>query len=602
MSILFRNSVFKNILCIFLACLTACGVCWCFLFYQNKAPIRLAYSLIEDNLVQKILFSVMFFPFAKVYTVCSRQRHALYFPNILLSLFFSTTFLLGFSQQASDSAFFAIPGIGLLGNGLIILSLSCLFYCLLEMLHQWLCSAHPYMPFLDCAVPFPLEYIIPSLLFLFWFPYWLLCLPGSVPYDTHVQLLQTWKILPLSNANPFFDTFLYGVLYQIGSWGRRFDNGGIALISSLQFILYIVSFTYCVLTVYQITHSRFFAFALTIFYGVVPLYGAAVQTIIKDSLHMPIMVLYFSFLLRALYFPLQKRFLLKFTLLFLVAALTRKAALSYVLAGALVLWFFRRREQNAQQLLFTAILCTICFLCIENLLYPAFGVQKAPEREVLSIPIQGVSFITLRHFNELPQDLLTDIDRVLGIETIANYYEANRSDPMKLLFTSSGKELLPLYFSLIRRYPLDGLKSILTTSWKYFFPFANERNAFRFYIEDFSQLAPHTQVNIHYLFPRLCSLVSYYTKIWARLPILSLFTVPGSCSWVYLFTATSALRKKMWKLQVLFIPLCILLVGFIFTPVNGEVRYSFPLMAIVPMLVALVYGKPDRTLGDNSVS
>ena len=121
---------------------------------------------------------------------------------------------------------------------------------------------------------------------------------------------------------------------------------GIGFIVSCQLFLDAASFAFAIETVCRVTGFRAPRWLLVILYGLVPIFGGAVRVVLKDSLHLPFVMLYCTVLVRILYLPVTKKRRGVFCLTFVLAALTRNAALSYVLAGALVLCFLAEKPES----------------------------------------------------------------------------------------------------------------------------------------------------------------------------------------------------------------------------------------------------------------
>lgn len=571
-----------------LAYVTACSFYFCALsFSVESEPLRLLLPLHGGSLIHKTAFSMMFLLLFGLYQSAFKQRQPICLPDVLLSLFYALFLQIGFSKQGDGFA--AAHTIGFFGLLTMLLSFACVFYCIIEWLHRHLDLLTPGPNALsekDSGFP---RFALPCFFFVCWVPFSLCGYPGSVGLDTFNQLRQMWGELPLSNNNPLLDTFVYGILYKIGYFLGHSGNAGIGFITILQLILYVFSFTYCIRTICRITGSRFWALALALFFGINPVYGALPQVVIKDTLHAVVLLVYFSYLLRMLYLPAEKHSLGKFSILFLLSALTRKAAFSYVFLAAVTLWLLLRRKQDGKGLLCAIGLAVLCFLCIENLVYPALGAEEAPSVELFSVPLQGVAYITIRHAQDMPEALLAAADRVIGLEDIYRCYSPETSDFIKGAFKEQDRELLSLYFSLVRRYPLDALKAIVDCSWKYFSPFASVQGSFRLYIMD---TTPYGK-NIFHQFPTLCSRIKAYTQFWSDSALLAPLVVTGTYAWMLLFTLTRVLRKKCFQPLVLFVPLLTLLVGLPFTPVNGDCRYGLPLIVGAPVLFTLVCGSSE---------
>ena len=116
--------------------------------------------------------------------------------------------------------------------------------------------------------------------------------PGSVAHDTHSQLQQFLHMQPLSNASPFAVTLFYGVLFKIGRFLAD-PNLGIFLGCLAQAVLMAYAFAKVCCFVARTTGSKKAAVCTFAFFFVVPIWGGAAQTLLKDSLHVSLFVLFF---------------------------------------------------------------------------------------------------------------------------------------------------------------------------------------------------------------------------------------------------------------------------------------------------------------------
>lgn len=122
--------------------------------------------------------------------------------------------------------------------------------------------------------------------------------PGSVCNDAMTQLYMAWGLQPMSNNNPVFDTAFYALLFRIGSFLFGTDNGGVALNTFVQLLLFSFSFAHFTEIVFELTHSKTKTAFLICFYMINPIFGGAVQIMLKDSLHLSVFILYISYLLK----------------------------------------------------------------------------------------------------------------------------------------------------------------------------------------------------------------------------------------------------------------------------------------------------------------
>ena len=560
------------------AYITTWFICCTFLYAQeNLTSVVMFQDQLEHSAGMWLVFSLLFcflttlyYPFASGEKKVCRQ-------SVLLGLVFAVLFTIGICQQRSANEDFFIPGTGSLFQLGQLAAWAMFFACGLEVLNEKLDGLE--RPGQKRVLSRRSFLITAAALLLLWLPFVVLDYPGAVCYDTVKQFGQFWGMIPRSNNNPFFDTVVYGVLYGIGSFLGGSDNSGIGFIVICQLFLYAASFSFAIETICYVTNSRAPRWLLVALYGFVPIFGGAVRVVLKDSLHLPFVMLYCTVLVRILYLPVTKKTRVAFCLTFVLAALTRKAALSYVLAGAVTLFLLAKKPEKRRLVLCTG-LSIFLVLGAENVIYPLFGVAAAPSSELVALQIQSVSYITKRQIDCIPPELLQRIDAVLEIDNILGIYNPNNADYIKPSFHGDVKELLSVWFALAKRFPGEFVYSVITASWKYFYVLSTGSTEYWYGIDDFTKLGK----DIAYVFP--VRYIKNYVMFWVESPSLSRFIGPGPYCWMLLFSAGRAWRNKSKEILVLIVPMAILLIGLIFTPINGECRYAYPLFGMAPIILA----------------
>lgn len=546
-------------------------------------PGKLQPIALLENAGFQVMCFLMMPVFYQIYSRFFSVKRPFRMDVLVLAAFFSLFFLVGTCQNVSGSEYFFVPFFGLPGAVVQYAAAVFFFYIAVILLDEKTEELSTKTGIIgEHAARKSLFFSGVLFLLVLWIPYLIAFFPGSLCYDARAQLMQVWGMSPLSNHNPIFDTAVYGILYNTGSFLGRTDNAGMFAIILFQWLLLGFALGYCVQTAYDITGRPMVRNVLLLFFGLNPMFGSAVQVVLKDTVHLAVFVLYYCMLLRMVLLPEEKGQLPKTAVFCLLALLTRKASMPYVvLAGLLTacyLW-----KGTGKKLLITTIFVSALFLACENLMLPLLHVEEAPSREIYSLFIQNVAYITRNRYQQLTAGELEAIDKLIGLENILTKYDPDLADPLKNIFTGPGGELLALNRQLVCKYPLDALKGLLTVCWKYYFPFSSGRA----YIYAYMAEVDHLGKNIYFAFPLLQKLATWYVHGWAKAPVISLLIGPGLYSWMLLFTSMRIIRKKQRPLLTLMIPLILLTVGLLFTPVNGETRYAYPVITMAPVFLLL---------------
>lgn len=561
------------------AYLTTWFFCCTFLYAQeNLTSVEMFRDQLEHSTGIWLVFSLLFCLLTSLFYPFASGEKKVCRTSVLLGLVYAVLFTIGICQQCSENEDFFIPGTGSVFRLGLLVAWSLFFTCSVESLNQRLDSME--CPREERTLSRRSFFVTAAVLLLLWLPFVVLDYPGAVCYDTVQQFGQFWGMIPRSNNSPFFDTVVYGVLYGIGSFLGGSDNSGIGFIVICQLILYAVTFAYAIETVCCVTNFRAPRWILVALYGLVPMFGGAVRVVLKDSLHLPFVMFYCTVLVRILYLPVTKKTGVTFCLAFILAALTRKAALSYVLAGAVMAFLLVQKRPEKRKLVMCTLFSVLFVLGVEKVLYPLLGIAKAPLSELVALQIQSVSYITKRQIDYIPHELLQRIDAVLGIDNILNIYNPNNADYMKTYFNGDVKEILSVWFALAKRFPGEFVYSVITASWKYFFVLSPGSTEYWYGIDNFAKLGKE----VAYVIP--IRYIKNYVMFWVESPSLSRFIGPGPYSWMLLFSAGRAWRNKSKEILVLIVPMAILMIGLIFTPINGECRYAYPLIAMAPIILA----------------
>ena len=517
--------------------------------------------------------------------------------NILLSVFFSYFYVASFCFSVGHQymRYLGAPIITLY----VILFVSLLIYVLLERFNEKLDILENNGPYFsnNTGLTTPnklgnkkLFFCVLLGLLLAWSPYFLCNFPGSVSYDGMVQLGQFLGVKPMSNNNPVVDTWVFGLLYRLGSALFHADHYGIAAIVIFQFILMACAFSYACVTIRSMTGSACYALLVFLFYAVLPTFGGAGQVVLKDSVHMPVFVLLFCLYVTLEWNPSKKKCVL-FGLALLLAALTRKAAFFYTFAcGIGAILIFRKTGSTLLRVLFFSVFGSLAVYVVFSYLFlPLINIEKASERELFSLPFQQVAYISKVHKEELTTEEIEIINQVLYFDEIVSNYDPDLSNPVKACFHDGNVSTMAafgkLYISWLFKYTREWFHAIIIGCWKYVFPFSAGQDAYRAYLPDCSSIG----LDIHYQMPVRQAQLKEYARAWETSPLSILFIGPGLYNSLLLFClGRTIIRKKTTQICYL-LPLVILFLGFVFTPVNGEVRYAYPIIATSPVFASFLF-------------
>lgn len=424
-----------------------------------------------------------------------------------------------------------------------------------------------------------------------WLPFIIVNYPGSVPFDTHRQLLEATGNRTLDASNPVMVTYLYGGLFSLGRLVN--DNFGIFLCTVFQFLLLLAGATRSCVWGYRLSGSKAVFGATIAFFAAIPGWGAAVQCVLKDTVHTGFFLLFLVSYGKL--FTEKETGVGNFISLFLFSVfvgLSRKAAVAIVVVCLLIWLIYRwKTERKILASVLVTLSAITLFATVNAVIYSLPNVIPPREQENYSLPFQQVARYCVEYESELTDEEIATIDAVLDYETILEKYDPNLSDPVKRTFhtTSDTAEMSAfwkLYLKFVQRHPMVFVDHILAGTYKYTYPLSPGNQPYRHYIQSDAAF-----YDASYVLPAAQKQLNTYFDSWERGFVTNLFIGPGFYTWMLLILVCYALTRKHYKALLILAPVIILFAGFYLSHLNGENRYAWPLMMAIPMcFVYVVYG------------
>ena len=423
-----------------------------------------------------------------------------------------------------------------------------------------------------------------------WFPYFWAHLPGSITVDGSIQLGQFFGLIPLSNSNPIFDTMVFGLLFRAGRFVFKADNGGIMLIAFAQYLVLAIAFTWSVYEGYLLLGKKSFVVCSLLLFTVMPVFGYAGQVVLKDTLHMAAFMFMLSAQLTVMRKP-QTKWSVVYGLSLLLVSLTRAMASVYAIAGGLatVFFFWKEKPEFKKVMTLTVLSSFLLFGAYERILLPLIGAEEYPSGERYAVALQQVGYIVTKHHDEITDDEIEAIDSMLQYDRIIEEYNPNIADPMKRIYQIEDKgpqsKFWRQYFMWYLKYPRDMIAGLFLSCYQYFYPPSVGFGNYCSIIEDYSEAG----LDIYFVHEEARNSLDAYAAKWETNAILSLMMGPGLYTWILIFSASRCIQYKSMKMFCVILPLLILMIGLPFTPVNGDVRYAYPIFSSAPLLAALCF-------------
>lgn len=631
-----KNKVYRKvsthpfISCIFLAFLTATALLsptfipsWedavAIAGGENRIATTLAKLLMmstDTHMCGAIIFAALIFLYYYVFQ--KRQTHFFNNKILIFSFLFSFLTLVGRSFSVYDNLDF------LLGNRfqvvysfLILIGYLPFYYVIIEeifVLFDYISFGSKFtggkvVYFLVDKQPFFIPFLLCLITTIL---IWLVEFPGPVGYDIMTQFDLYYGIYPLNDHAPIFSTFFYGFLLHIGrSIGS--DNLGAAICAFFQILLqaFAIAFAMTTLKKWEIPGKiRLIALFFFAFHPIIVFFPRAV---IKDSISSSLLLIFavqFLEIVRKIY---KKEEILKSLFVagivgFLSAQFRHNNI--YIAAISLcVLLFSAKQKVQKLQCLAAGILCFICSTLFSLLLVNSFHASEGSSAEMLSIPFQQTARYIRDHNEEITEYERQVIDSVLDYNTIASVYSSSISDAVKATYKGDDSKLseyFKVWFSMFLKHPKTYIEAFIGGSYLYYYPFGSVPFGLAYPNGMETNPAVNTGFfNFHFTIsdPTLRMFTWNTLYLISKFPGISLLFHPGTFVWFLLIAVVYALIRKKEVLILGMTPAFMTFLCCIASPLNGSIRYSFPLFLMTPIILGfIVFVNPPKIYDKNPKS
>ena len=209
----------------------------------------------------------------------------------------------------------------------------------------------------------------------------------------------------------------------------------------------------------------------------------------------------------------------------------------------------------------------------------------------MSIPIQQLARISKNiELSDVEREEINSFFN-LNDEDIGDYYYPLISDSAKgkfnnALYESNKMQFYILSMKMLIRYPAESIEGMLNTCYGYWFP--TRINWFYAYNDgdyEFSKIIQKHEVP----YPTTV-MFEYFDRI-KYLPGVSILLSIGTAVWILVFLLSVSISKKMTEVKLLYIPIVVLWLTCVASPVWNELRYALGLFWAVPLMIQATMNK-----------
>lgn len=442
-----------------------------------------------------------------------------------------------------------------------------------------------------------------------WIPYFIITNPGLAGNDGMTQINELFYqktfdgYFTPTNHHPVFTSILQGGFLKIGIGLFHSINSGILINSIFLNMLTISCFSILIITI-----MRFYGIkpgiVTLLFLGLFPVFPLWANALDKTGYFSAILAL---FLANVINIDEGNVTGLSLSILLIsgtLLGLIRNDGLIYVVAIMIGSLTLKRKKLIFISLMLSAIL--ICTLG-RVLMYSTKALPTEP-MESLAVPMQQVSRVVKYNPSSLTNGEKKTLNKFFHYSKMAEVYNPEFADPAKLNSRWPYRQFIGSYRDRKEKFDNQNFvknKKELVQVWEnvgwknkklYFEAFVGE-NIFYLYPQDHPTIflwmagTPTSKLFVTKIFknyklnhPNAFSKLVKNMLIISNLPILNLLFV--SFTWFTLWGVGSLIlldSRKIEYLNLILLGAAIIVIE-LFSPLNGYLRYTFPLIELVPIL------------------
>ena len=527
--------------------------------------------------------------------------------SCLFSIIVSTIYVTGRIYSKFDTI---IPHIGIKYYFYIFISF-CSFFILFLSIYNWLLD---YFEILESecnklTIIYKKNKRLP--LFLGIFLYYSICLyifrPNLATFDTYNQIQQAFGWLSLRNDNPLFHTLLMRLVLK-----TCFAITGSVLKSIFVFEL-IQIFVFSIITTLVIIFientfekKSFYVRLLEAFYFVNPLVCWYIVILWKDiwiSYFVLGFMLYIYKCINSDFFA-WKTYILLF--IFSLGTLNFKGT-GIIFVSITLLTIICEKSLNIKNktIISLILLSTIIFYCSAiSIATNKFNIAKHNSADTESIIWQTTARTLKYHKEELPSNVINELEKFIDTEKAVEVYDSQISDPIKGYclrydyFKANRIKCIKLWLFLGLKYPKTYINAIYGSSYGYLYP---EVTRWCFCSSSYVQQAEYwsklglvdpyvNNYDLSYAEKRAykISRIELFLNKLRKIPLIRCFASIGFYFILYLFMIIFAIKRRIKKSLIIFaIPIGVY-ISCILSPVYAEMRYAYPAIISMPLCIAIL--------------
>lgn len=438
-------------------------------------------------------------------------------------------------------------------------------------------------------------FIVWGVIFALWIPYFLKHYPGICSPDSMDQILQTIGINELANHHPIFHTFLISIAINIGkSMGSYI--AGVAIYSVFQMLVLSAIFSFTIYYMAKRNVDIRIRLVALLFYALYPINAIYSVTMWKDILFSGVILLY-VIALSELIHNKEKFMNSKINNVLLVISMILVILFKNNGIHIVVLtlpFIFLVAKKCYKRLIVCSVIVIAFYMMWKGPVFNILNVKQGSSREALSIPLQQIARITKYHEDSLTENEKNNINKYLPVDKLPELYVPTLSDNVKNSlndeeFKKDKSTFIKTWMVLVCKYPITAVESFIEGCYGYWYP---EYTYWTF----LSGIENNSEINLHSQKLLDSNVLDFMERVVKNrsLPIISMTFSIGCAFWLVLVFAMYCIYTKKYEVLVPYIPILVLWLTCLASPVSGEYRYIYAMFIAVPILIGISFSTSNK--------
>lgn len=421
------------------------------------------------------------------------------------------------------------------------------------------------------------------LILIAWIPYFFRYYPGLLTSDSCAEVLQGIGRNEFSNHHPILHVSIIAVFVNIGLKLFNNINTGVAFYSIFQMIVMSALFASVISYLVKKNVKNELMVLMLLWYMFYPVNGLFSVIMWKDIIFagiVPIFVLncYEMLFNREKFFEKKTNYIKVICISLLMIYMRNNGIYIFVLSLLPIICASKKYWKNV---LVVFIVVFLLHTVINFLLFNVIKIKKGSSREMLSIPVQQMAR-TIKYNNDIDQSLKDEFNEFFTEKDVWEKYNPVLSDPVKnkvddVYFKNNKGKFIKLWLKLMRVSFKDYVESFISNSYGYYYPETSHWVANRTMEENNIGLEQTPIIN-----GKIVSKVDSFIER-RDIPILTYFFSIGLTFWIVIALMGYNLLNKDYRMLFIYVPILVLWLTLIASPVFCEFRYAYPIFTTIPL-------------------